>query len=236
MGRLGLFGLLIFLLGCTTKTSPTPSSEAAGVERFREQTLALRDGSSHRLMLEGVPSSNNLREYQELDSSVRNAIREVLFEEGLQSEKDLGLWIENTSLIHLRVRKTPLSDVGFAFLVPHRHQLRILNVPDIRWTEAEWKRLPEFSELTMLRIGGTAIDDRAIECIADIPKLESLHLIGPHITARSLERLAKAENLHSLYVDDCPLPDEAWLKLFEAKPRIHVHIDQTHHDRDPAKH
>ncbi|MFO0921712.1 MAG: hypothetical protein U0905_04390 [Pirellulales bacterium] len=236
MGRLGFFGLLIFVLGCTPKTSHSPSFDAGAVEQFREQTAALREGSSHRLMLEVMANSTVLREFQAMDSSVRNGIREVLFEEGLQSENDLGLWIENTSLIHLRVRKTALSDVGFAFLLPHQHQLRILNVPDVRWTGATWKKLPEFSELTMLRIGGAAIDDQAIEFIATIPRLESLHLIGPRITARSLELLAKAEHLHSLYVDDCPLPDEAWLKLFEVKPRIHVHIDQAHHDRDPAKH
>ncbi len=115
MGRLGFFGLLIVVLGCTPKTSHSPSFDAGAVEPFREQTAALREGSSHRLMLDVEANSTVLREFQAMDSSVRNGIREVLFEEGLQSENDLGLWIENTSLIHLRVRKTALamSDLHF---------------------------------------------------------------------------------------------------------------------------
>jgi hypothetical protein len=42
--------------------------------------------------------------------------------------------------------------------------------------------------------------------------------------------------LSSLYIDECPLPDTAWTQLFAARPNLHVHVDQAHHDLDPNAH
>jgi hypothetical protein len=48
--------------------------------------------------------------------------------------------------------------------------------------------------------------------------------------------LAKIEQLQSLYVDDIAFSESAWQALFDARPRLHVHVNQEHHDRDPHKH
>ena len=87
-----------------------------------------------------------------------------------------------------------------------------------------------------LRLGGSQLDDAAVAEIARLPKLRSLHLIGPSLTDAALQELAKAPSLTSFYLDDCPLSDSAWELLFAVKPKLHVHIDQLHHDRDPHQH
>jgi len=48
--------------------------------------------------------------------------------------------------------------------------------------------------------------------------------------------LAKMEQLESLYLDGADLSDAAVDELFRARPQLHVHFDQEHHDRDPSRH
>jgi len=56
------------------------------------------------------------------------------------------------------------------------------------------------------------------------------------ITDDGLRELAKIEQLESLYIDGGNFSDEALAELFRARPGLHVHLNQQHHDRDPHKH
>ncbi len=135
------------------------------------------------------------------------------------------------------MRESPLTDAALTELASGDLQsLLILNLPQARPTAVGLKELSRLPKLRQLRIAGRQIDDAAIEALSHWPALSSLHLIQPAITAKSLETLAEMDELSSLYIDECPLPDDAWTKLFMARPNLHVHIDQAHHDMDPNQH
>ncbi len=138
---------------------------------------------------------------------------------------------------HLRIRHSQISDRGIAALCGgNLDRLAILNLPQAQITATGIRHLQRLPSLTNLRLGGKQIDDAAVAEIAQLPKLRSLHLIGPGITGASLRSLAESPKLVSFYLDDCDLPDADWNALFDAKPNLHVHVDQQHHDRDPGKH
>jgi hypothetical protein len=44
------------------------------------------------------------------------------------------------------------------------------------------------------------------------------------------------DGLWNLYLDGAGVSDEAWSRYFGARPTVHVHVDQAHHDRDPGRH
>jgi hypothetical protein len=71
--------------------------------------------------------------------------------------------------------------------------------------------------------------------IATLPGLTSLHLIDVAIGDDGLDALAKAQTLQNLYLDGAGVSDAAWKRYFEARPGVHVHVDQAHHDRDPRR-
>jgi len=63
-----------------------------------------------------------------------------------------------------------------------------------------------------------------------------LHLIDVPIGDDGLTVLQRLPGLWNLYLDGAGVSDEAWERYFQACPRVHVHIDQAHHDRDPHGH
>lgn len=165
------------------------------------------------------------------------SLQHLLIDAGEVTDDGLQQIAQLPQLIHLRMRESPITDQGLAHLSQAgMPQLRILNLPQARVGAEGIHSLRELPRLEQLRLGGTTLDDAAAEELAQLPALRSLHLIGPSLTAQGLTALAHAPRLGSLYVDDCPLPDEAWEHLFAAKPNMHVHIDQSHHDRDPNAH
>ena len=161
-------------------------------------------------------------------SAVRRPSQHALDDTSIESLAQL------TALEHLRLRDSPITDVGIAKLDPRKlPNLRIINLPQSSLTAAGLEHLASFPHLIQLRLSAIQLDDRAAEVLATFPALRSLHLIGPRFTDAALDQLAKAPKLSSLYIDDCHLSDAAWERLFKVKRSIHVHIDQHHHDRDP---
>lgn len=161
-------------------------------------------------------------------------LKELLLDQGVVSDAGMRYIANLSELEHLRLRDSLISDTGIQVLSDGSlSQLRILNLPQASVTAVGVGQLQKFSSLTQLRLGGSQIDDMAVAAIAELDSLRSLHLIGPRISAAALKSLAAMKNLGSFYLDDCPLPDGAWEELFRAKPNLHVHIDQLHHDRDP---
>lgn len=141
-----------------------------------------------------------------------------------------------SELEHLRIRSNRISDRDLAVLVSGLRKLQILNLPQAQITADGIAKMTMLKNLQQLRIGGKQINDQAASEIAKLPSLRSLHLIGPNLTDAALDKLAKAPKLTSFYLDDCELSSAAWQRLFDAKPNIHVHVDQNHHDRDPNAH
>lgn len=208
-------------------------SAAKPAGEFELQFAALSSGQSEKLQLRvDAIHSQQLSQLGQCED-----LLDLLIDAGGPVDADMATVAELKQIEHLRIRQSEISDAGIELLVAGSLvKLAILNLPQARITSVGIGHLRQLPSLTNLRLGGSQIDDAAVKEIARLPRLRSLHLIGPDITGASLEHLAAAPKLTSLYLDDCDLPDEAWKALFAAKPNIHVHVDQQHHDRDTSMH
>ena len=242
--------LSLFALGCSRQTSnraQPPSQKQitseppvakpqlqtdrpeTSVEELEAKLEAIRTKATAELRLKKRAPSDLHSYLAELDGKLFDLLLDGgIDESALMELKDLP------SLFHLRVRETALGDETLGSIVKNHPDLQVLNLPRAAFTQAGIQPLNQLPKLKQLRIGGNWIDDEIVAEIAKLPKLHHLHLIQPKISAAALESLADSPKLTSLYIDDCELPDSAWKKLFNAKPNLHVHIDQHHHDRDPG--
>ncbi len=212
-----------------------PAGEAAprpvASDQWQASIQAVLAGQSERIHSDLHVTTEQMRRL----SAATPPVTELLLDGGVDLPGALAI-ATLTGLEHLRIRQTPVDDSFCRLVAESLPALRILNVPQGRITADGIAWLSRLDALVQLRLGGEQLDDRAAQAIASLPRLQSLHLIGPSLSPRGLKALAAAPNLSSLYIDDCPLPDEAWEELFRKKPGLHVHIDQQHHDRDPQRH
>jgi hypothetical protein len=136
---------------------------------------------------------------------------------------------------HLRLRGPGVDDDALAQIAQLK-ALRFLNVPRGSFSDAGLAHLAGHARLELLRFGSPNVSDAGIKTLREMPALTQIHLIGVPLSDASLAELAKIEQLQSLYVDDIAFSESAWQALFDARPRLHVHVNQEHHDRDPHKH
>ncbi len=204
-------------------------------DQWQRQLTSVRDGQSDSVQIDVQPiADEQLAELADL-----TGLQTLILDAGTISDRGLRHIAGLSALEHLRLRLSPITDQGIADAVQaaagsgFMGSLQVLNLPHSQLTAEGLRQLQAFPRLVQLRIGGRQIDDAAVAEIAKLPNLRSLHLIAPTLTARSLESLAASPKLASFYLDQCPLDDAAWQKLFDAKPKLHVHIDQAHHDLDP---
>lgn len=217
------------VLGCNRRSSPD-RAQAEPERPWHEQLASVRAGTSDEIRLEHTPvSSAELAELTGL-----TGLHTLILDAGVVRDEDAPTIAALSGLEHLRLRESPLSDRGLAQLAQGQlDSLIILNLPQATPTAAGLEQLAKLPHVRQLRIGGRQIDDEAVAVLAKWPELTSLHLIGPGITEKSLQTIAGMPELISFYLDDCELSDSAWEEFFRARPGLHVHIDQAHHDRDP---
>ncbi|MFN3190403.1 MAG: hypothetical protein ACE361_07740 [Aureliella sp.] len=200
------------------------------------QVEAVRRGTSVAITLAGT--SHDLSSLPDLSGN----LLDLLLDGGGVKSNDIESIAAVGGLFHLRIRQVKLTDQNVSRLAGESKpsalsaSLEILNLPQSDLSSVGIQHLSRFPKLRQLRLGGGRIDDAAARAFADLPSLESLHLIGPQMSGTGLRALVNCNKLSSLYIDDCPLPDSAWEALFAAKPNLHVHVDQAHHDRDPKAH
>lgn len=220
--------------GADTPTTPLQPSGTDADASWQMQFAAILAGKQETLLLEDQPiTPQQLGQLAQLEGS----LEQLLIDAGGVDADSLPAILALKGLTHLRLRECPLGDGSFEQLAASGlDKLRILNVPQAQVTARGIASLAALPRLVQLRLGGAQIDDAAVAEIARLPELRSLHLIGPSLTDAALTELAQAPKLSSFYLDDCQLSDQAWEQLFAAKPRLHVHVDQQHHDRDPHKH
>lgn len=239
----GLALLVVVAAGCPA-TTPQPGRVAAQEQaqppaaepdaNWQLQFAAILAGKEDTLLLEDRPITS-----EQLDqlAQLKDSLEQLLIDAGGVDADSLPSILVLKRLTHLRLRECPLGDSSFEQLAASGlDQLRILNVPQSQVTARGIASLATLPKLVQLRLGGGQIDDAAVAEIARLPELRSLHLIGPSLSDAALGELALAPKLSSFYLDDCQLSDQAWEQLFEAKPTLHVHVDQQHHDRDPNQH
>jgi hypothetical protein len=163
-------------------------------------------------------------------------LRELVLERGRADDGRVEILATLTGLERLVLRESPLTDEGFQRIVDCR-AIRDLNVPQAACTAAGVRALAACPRLRSLRLGGPQLAGVEVcEAIASLPQLRSLHLIDVPIGDDGLAVLQRLPGLWNLYLDGPGVSDEAWERYFQACPRVHVHIDQMHHDRDPRAH
>jgi hypothetical protein len=137
-------------------------------------------------------------------------LRELVLTAGVADDSRAELLATLPHIERLVLRDSPLSDAGFHSLA-RCASLRDLNVPQAACTPA------------------------GIRALATLPDLRSLRLGGAQLARAGADVGRAVAELWNLYLDGAGVSDEAWGRYFESHPRVHVHVDQAHHDRDPGR-
>lgn len=226
-----LAGTLV-LVGCSNAESIQVSGKSPAEPDLQDQVSAVENGETTRIQLEATPVSAS-----DLPWSLGvDPLTELLLDH--PDSEIHGGWfkVRLPNLTHLRYRGTGMDDVALGIIVQGSPKLRILNIPRSDFTDSGLAQLKQLPDLVQLRFGSPRVTDAGMKILAELPTLKQLHLIDVPITDAGLAELAKIEQLESLYIDGGKISDEAWDKLFRERPKLHVHVNQEHHDRDPHAH
>jgi len=207
-----------------------PAGQAARLD-VSVHIAAVRAGDAHTIVA-AVPLTD--AEWESLRGLAD--LRELVLEQGRADDGRAEILATLTGLERLVIRESPLTDVGF-WKLAECGELRDLNVPQAACTSAGVRALAVLPHLRSLRLGGPQLAGAEVcEAVTSLPHLRSLHLIDVLIGDEGLTVLQRLPGLWNLYLDGAGVSDEAWEGYFQACPRVHVHIDQAHHDRDPHGH
>jgi hypothetical protein len=229
MRRAGALLLLTLVCGCEHEAVVAPAGEVS----LGEQIAAVRAGRETWIVIEETPLSDD--DLARLDGL--NNLTTLCIDHPESRITAVGIAKLQTlpKLEHLRIRSPGIGDEALANIVKLK-RLKILNLPRAEFTNDGLARLREMPDLDFLRFSSPHVTDVGIESLLTFPSLQRLHLIDVPITDASLAKLAEIEGLQSLYIDGGNISDAAWDDLFRRRPKLHVHINQQHHDRDPNKH
>ena len=229
-----LVAVAAVLIGCSPSGMTGPSgSPAVMISRgmVGDQIAAVRTGGADTIVA-AAPLTD--AEWESLRGLA--GLRELVLEQGRADDDRAEILETLTGLERLVLRNSPLGDAGFQSIARCR-VLRDLNVPQAACTAAGVRALTALPHLRSLRLGGPQLAGVEVcEAVASLPQLRSLHLIDVPIGDDGLAILQRLSGLWNLYLDGAGVSDEAWERYFQACPRVHVHIDQAHHDRDPHGH
>jgi len=201
---------------------PRPSESS-----FTEQVRDVQDKRAEQIEAAAALTATEWESLRGL-----SGLRVLVLQRGVAGDAEAMILATLPDLERLVLRHSPLSDVGFAALAGCR-SLRDLNVPQAACTAAGVEALATLPNLQNLRLGGPHLAGPDVaRAIAKLPRLGSLHLIDVVIGDEGLDALAELTTLRNLYLDGAGVSDAAWGRYFEVRPRVHVHVDQAHHDRD----
>lgn len=224
----------LWLAGCQVKKEIATDSKEKTKEQemgWATQIQSVREGLTDSIEI----TTSAVTDTQFIDLAEQGELRRLILDQGAITDASAPTLGTLKKLLLIKLRNCPLTDSS-ASVFRELESLQFLNVPQAEFSVSGLKALAGHPNLRQLRISGTLLNDDACELFNELPELRFLHLIGPKITAVGIEHLTKIEKLQSLYIDDCPAPDADWEVFFKLRPDVHVHLDQHHLDRDPAKH
>lgn len=163
-----------------------------------------------------------------------SGLRELLLETSELTDEGLGVLAELGQLEHLRIRGSRVGDLGLEHLSRCR-RLRFLNLPQGQFSDRGLAALSQLTELELLRFGSPHVTDAGLASLRALPRLRFLHLIGVPLTDAALSEVERMSRLESCYLDEILVSDQAVTRLLTARPQLHLHLDQKHHDRDPQR-
>ena len=199
--------------------------------RFEKLYQANLQGDQATLHVEGFPVDDSMvSRIGELES-----LETLIIDEGIVTDETIDLIAKLPKLRQLRLRLSPVGDAGLQELSTCE-ALWFLNLPHAECTSEGVASLKSLTKLRQIRLGSKNLDNQVTNALTQISSLRSIHLIGVPITDEGLKKIAAMPYLESLYLDDSAVTAEGWAWLFREHPHLHVHIDQSHHDRDPKAH
>ncbi len=231
----GWNSMLLCVVGATILAgcgSQMPDDSASVEPTWSAQVAMVRAGRSDQIQIEQSPLfDNNLESLAGLGN-----LRVLLIDhqESRFSATGLKQLTALTSLEQLRIRGSDIDDDALVQLAEIK-SLRVLNLPQGTFSDQGLAHLQGLTHLEQLRFGSPRVTSDGMKTVVKLPALKRLHLIQVPITDEGLRELANMEQLESLYIDGAKLSDAAFDELFQKRPKLHVHLNQQHHDRDPHR-
>jgi hypothetical protein len=186
----------------------------------------------------GVSDTIQIEQYRVSDERLADLVsiplRQLHLERGQISDFGVEKLSQIQSLTAVRLRDCPLTDRGMQHLAACVG-LDDINLPQAQCTDVGLQQLTRLPKLRYLRFSSPHVTERGLCQLAEIKTLRWLHLIRVPVTQEVLQQLATLPKLESLYVDDAPADDAAWDRFFKSRPDVHVHVNQSHLDRDPKR-
>lgn len=236
--RLASLTIVVLLILCAVGCRPTPpQSSGAGPEVSAVAPLAAQVNAVIAGQATGITAAEPLSDAEWESLRGLAGLRELVLDAGVSDDSRAELLATLPHVERLVLRDSPLSDDGFRSLA-RCATLRDLNVPQAACTPVGIRALAALPELKSLRLGGRPLATAGAEvgrAVADLRQLQSLHLIDVPLGDDGLGAIARLPQLRTLYLDGAGVSDESWDRYFESHPRVHVHVDQAHHDRDPGR-
>jgi hypothetical protein len=219
--------ILVLLTGCQQQAAPDLDTPAS----LSDQLSEVRAGQRELIELTGKAVHDKAIE------PMRNVqgVTRVVIEQSELSAAGLAVLATIPELEQLVIRGKAVDDEGLSELVSSQN-LRVLNLPRTTISRTTLEKLQQLPRLMLLRIGSPHLEDDCLQVITGMPAIRFLHLIDIPITDQGLRHLYDFEQLESLYLDGARVSGEGVSKLMEKLPRLHLHLDQHHHDRDPNHH
>jgi len=228
-------GRMLPIFRPTSSDRPTKDGAGDPVEAeapLDEQIAAVQRGASGTIQIEGRPIGR--QELERLARLERLQVLKLDHEDNAIGDEDCKLLAGLRNLAHLRIRGGSIGDDGLVHLAT-LPQLKILNLPRSRVTDHGLATLSHLPRLSQLRLGSGQITDAGLKELHRFAALTQLHLIGAPLSDAGLDEIARLKRLESLYLDDSRVTDQGLERLFRARPDLHVHVNQQHHDRDPQR-
>ncbi|MBX3436899.1 MAG: hypothetical protein KF861_05350 [Planctomycetaceae bacterium] len=226
--------LVLILVGCRPEAASRPESSASAnavaEAAWEEQVRAVRDGQVTEIRTTKPVTADQWRALEQGCEALT-----VLDVESLDATDELlSLLGTLPQLERLRIG-SPVGDEGLQALRNCR-SLRMVNLPEGRFTDAGLMTLAALPEVELLRFHSPHVTDTGMEAIAHMPALRFLHLIDVPITDAGLIPLGKLTHLESFYLDGGNCTDEGLSELIRTLPKLHFHWDQLHLPGDPHSH
>ncbi len=139
------------------------------------------------------------------------------------------------NLVHLRLHGKPLGDAELS-AVAGLPSLEIVNLPHTAASDQGLAKLATLPALVQLRLQAPRVTAAGLAQLKQCRRLKQLHLIDVSVGDAGLAELAQIAGLESLYLDGAQAGDAALMRFFEQCPKLHVHLNQQHHRRDPGQH
>lgn len=227
------FSLLILIVLLTGLAMLAPQEVPRGPQEatWEEQVAAVRQGEANSIHL----TSESITDQQLQDLRGLMNVRELKLEGGNVTAAGLAVLADLPQLEVLWLRGSRVDNLA-AEQIANNRNLRRLNLPAAEFDDAGLAHLVNLPQLEQLRFSSRRVTAHGLASLGRAMSLRWLQLIDVPLDRAALREIAKLDKLESLYLDDVAVDESALEAFFAARPDVHMHVDQQHHDRDPRWH